>query len=326
MHTTRRSVLTLLPTLALTSGAAAQPQEAYPNRPIRLVVPYTPGGSVDLMARAFGRRWGEILKQAIVVENKPGATTIVGTTFVARAEPDGYTVLSGGTNVGLNRYLFRTLPYDAERDLTVVALLTIVPYLLVVNPSLPVRSVPELIDYAKARPGALTYASFGVGGAGHIAGEMFDRMAGVQTVHVPYNGTAPGLADVMAGRVSMSFATIPPSLPAVRDGRLRALALTGMERMAALPDIPTIHEAALPGFECVSQNLIFAPAATPAERLRVMNETVQEALRDAALRRLLEEQGFVVARPMSSEESKRAYDTAVEKLAQVVREARITIG
>ena len=244
MRIGRRGALGLL--AAAIPGMA---EAAYPDRPVRLVVPFTPGGSVDLMARAFGRALGDELAQPIVVENRPGATTSIGAAYVARAEADGYMLLSGGTNVGLNKLLIRSLPYDPDRDLVAVSLLTIVPYLLVLNPDLPARSLPELIAHARANPGKLTYASFGVGGAGHIAGEMFNGMTGADMVHIPYNGTAPGLADVMAGRVSLSFCTIPPALPLIQAGRLRPIALTGQQHLPALPGIPTLHEAGLPGFE-----------------------------------------------------------------------------
>ncbi|MCR0982733.1 Bug family tripartite tricarboxylate transporter substrate binding protein [Roseomonas populi] len=311
-----------LATLGQATGAQAQ-REAFPSRPIRLIVPYTPGGSVDLMARAFGTRLSSYTGQPTVVENRPGASTMLATEYVARSDPDGYTVLSGGTQLALMSHLGTRTPYDAERDITAVAVLTIVPYLLVVNAKLPVHNVKELIAYAKERPGVLNYASFGVGGAGHLAAEMFNLLAGTETVHIPYNGTAPGLNDVMGGRVAMSFCTIPPALPAIEAGRLRPLGLTGRQHLSALPGVPTIEEAGVPGYECVSMNVMFAPSGVPADRLQRLNDAVVKSLGDAELRKLLEEQGFVPAEPMTPAQAKASFDTSVTKLVDIIRRAKI---
>ena len=308
---------------ALAPSPAFAQAGAFPNRPVRLVVPYTPGGSVDLMARAFGTRWSPHLGQPVMTENRPGASTMLATQFVARSEPDGYTVLSGGTQLALMRHLGTQVPYDAERDLTAVAVLTLIPYLLVVNAALPVRTVPELIAHMRARPGALSYASFGVGGAGHLAAEMFNMMAGTQSLHVPYNGTAPGLTDVIGGRVDMSFCTIPPAIPLIAAGRLRAIALTGLQHLRALPGVPTIHEAGLPGYECVSMNVLFVPSATPAARVARLNEAAVASLSDESLRELLEQQGFVPAEPMAPAATKRAFDESVAKLVTIIQRAEI---
>ncbi|MDB5315743.1 MAG: hypothetical protein JWO26_968 [Rhodospirillales bacterium] len=309
------AALTPLPLMAQTG--------AFPNRPVKLVVPYTPGGSVDLMARAFGTRWSPHLGQPVITENRPGASTMLATQFVARSDPDGYTVLSGGTQMALMRHLGTPVAYDAERDLTAVAVLTLIPYLLVVNAALPIYSVTDLIAYARARPGAMSYASFGVGGAGHLAAEMFNMMAGVQSLHVPYNGTAPGLTDVIGGRVDMSFCTIPPAIPLIQSRRLRAIALTGLQHVRALPGIPTISEAGLPGYECVSMNVLFVPSATAPDRVARLNEAAVASLRDPSLRELLEEQGFVPAEPMAPAETKRAFDESVAKLVTIIQRAEI---
>ncbi|WP_424134911.1 Bug family tripartite tricarboxylate transporter substrate binding protein [Roseomonas chloroacetimidivorans] len=306
----------------LTRPAMAQAQP-FPNRPIKLVVPYTPGGSVDLMARAFGARFSHQIGQTAVVENRPGASTMLATQYVARSEPDGYTLLSGGTQLALMSHIGTPTPYDPDRDLVTVAPLTTIPYLLVVNSSLPVRNLRELIDYAKARPGQLAYASFGVGGAGHLAAEMFNLMAGTQTLHVPYNGTAPGLNDVAGGRVHLSFCTIPPALPLIESGRLRPLGLTGLQHLTALPGVPTIAEAGLPGYECVSMNLLFAPAGVPADRLQKLNEATAKSLQDQELQRVLEEQGFVPAEPMDPERTRAAFNASVAKLVDIIKRANI---
>lgn len=321
---TRRNLVAATGLAGLGPVARAQAQaEGFPNRPIRLVVPYTPGGSVDLMARAFGTRLSQNTGQATVVENRPGASTMLATEYVARAAPDGYTVLSGGTQLALMSHLGTRTPYDAERDIVAVAVLTLVPYLLVVNPAIPVRNVRELIAYAKQRPGELNYASFGVGGAGHLAAEMFNMLAGIDTVHIPYNGTAPGLTDVMGGRVAMSFCTIPPAMPAIQAGRLRALGLTGRQHLAALPGVPTIEEAGVAGYECVSMNVMFAPSGVPADRLQRLNDAVTAALREPELRQLLEDQGFVPAEPMNPAQAKASFDASVTKLVDIIKRANI---
>ncbi|WP_159351066.1 Bug family tripartite tricarboxylate transporter substrate binding protein [Roseomonas harenae] len=321
---TRRSLAGLVGTVSagLAGAASAQAQD-FPNRPVKLVVPYTPGGSVDLMARAFGVRFSHHIGQTTIVENRPGASTMLATQYVARSEPDGYTVLSGGTQLALMSHMGTQTPYDADRDLTAVAVLTLVPYLLVINPSLPVRNVKELIDYARARPGQLSYASFGVGGAGHLAAEMFNMLAGTETLHVPYNGTAPGLNDVMGGRVSMSFCTIPPALPAIEAGRLRPLGLTGLQHLKALPGVPTIAEAGLPSYECVSMNVMFVPSGVPADRVLRLNEATVKCLKDTELQRILEDQGFVPGEPMNPEQTKRSFSASVAKLVAIIDKAKI---
>jgi tripartite-type tricarboxylate transporter receptor subunit TctC len=318
----RRALASLAGALGL-APIAAHAQGSFPNRPLRLVVPFTPGGSVDLMARAFGTRLSRHTGQPAVVENRPGASTMLATQYVARADPDGYTLLSGSTQLALMPHMGTETPYDWQRDLATVAVLTLIPYLLVVKAELPVRTVAELIAHAKARPGALTYASFGVGGGGHLAAEMFNAMAGTETLHIPYNGTAPGLNDVMAGRVDMSFCTIPPAIPAIQAGRLRAIALTGLQPLRALPGVPTISESGLAGYECVSMNLLFVPSATPAERIARLNQATVAALRDPELRDLLEDQGFVPAEPMDPAASRRSFDASVDKLAAIIRRANI---
>lgn len=237
--------------LAATASTAAVPalgQEApYPNRPVRLVVPFVPGGSVDILNRAFAQALSRELGQSVVVENRPGGTTTIGTAYVARSAPDGYTLLAGGDNVELNRYLMAQLPYDPDRDLLPVMQLADVPYLLIVNPAVPARTLGELIAHARANPGKLTYASFGIGGGGHLSGELLCHMAGIEALHVPYPGNPPALIDVVAGRVSMMFCTIPVAQGELQAGRVVPIAISSATRVKALPEVPTLSEAGCRG-------------------------------------------------------------------------------
>ncbi|HEY4250500.1 MAG TPA: tripartite tricarboxylate transporter substrate-binding protein [Roseomonas sp.] len=308
--------------VGFSAAAAAQPA-GFPDRPVRLVLPYSPGGSVDLLARAFGQRFTRHTGQPTVVENRPGASATLAAQYVARADPDGYTLLSGGTQLALMRYLGTQTTYDAERDLAPIAILALLPYVLVVRASLPVHSVRELIDYAKAHPGQLSYASTGVGGTGHLAAEMFNTLAGTETLHVPYSGTAPGLNDVMAGRVDMSFCTVPPAIPGIQAGRLRAIALTGTQTMRILPGLPTVAMAGIADYDCISMNLLFAPSATPADRMARLNAAATAALRDQEFRALLEDQGFIPAEPMDLTRSKASFEASVAKMVTVIERAHI---
>jgi len=328
MRTTRRAAFTLFSVgvgAPQMRGRRALADPSFPNRPIRLVVPFVAGGSVDLMTRGVGQQLSKDFGQAVVVENRPGGTTVIGTQFVARAAPDGYTLLSGGGNVELNRYLMPSLPYDPERDLVAVAHLNTVPFVLLVNSRLPVASLPELIAHARAHPGELTYASFGIGGSGHLSGELFNRMAGADTLHVPYAGNPPALMDVAAGRVSMMFCTIPVAQPEIASGRVRALAVTSAERLQALPHVPTLSEAGLPGYESTSWTVVYAPKGTPEAIIERLNTMLVRTISSPAMIRLFESQGFVVAPPRTPEEVSVMAQAMARKWEQVIRTAGIRL-
>jgi tripartite-type tricarboxylate transporter receptor subunit TctC len=326
MPVSRRAALGLAPALAGLAAARPAAAEAdYPNRPIRLVVPFIAGGSVDLLSRAVAQALGRELGQTIVVENRPGGTTVIGTTYVARAAPDGYTLLSGGDSVELNRYLMPALPYDPERDLVPILHLADVPYVLLVNRRLPVQSLRELIAYAKARPGELTYASFGIGGAGHLSGELLASMAGIEMLHIPYAGNPPALIDVVAGRVAMMFCTIPVALPELQSGRVRPIAMSSPQRVPVLGEVPTLAEAGLPGYDSTSQMVLYAPRAVPPGIIRRINAATREAMADPDLARLLDAQGFVLARPGSPEETAAQIREHSGKWAEVIRAAGIRL-
>ena len=276
---------------------------AFPNRPVKLVVPYTPGGSVDLMARAFGTRWSPHLGQPVITENRPGASTMLATQFVARSEPDGYTVLSGGTQLALMRHLGTPVPYDAERDLTAVAVLTLIPYLLVVNAALPVRTVPELIAYMRARPGAMSYASFGVGGAGHLAAEMFNMMAGTQTLHVPYNGSPQAMTDTIAGRTDCMPVLLAAGRAQIEAGRLRPLGISNPARSDTLPGLPTIAEQGFPGFGMAGWYSLQLPAGTPEPIAAAIRRGMAAGLADEGTRRLMATNGLTPTAPADQGEA-----------------------
>jgi tripartite-type tricarboxylate transporter receptor subunit TctC len=264
--------------IALAQPAAAQ-APAYPTKPIRLVVPFPPGGATDILARNVAQKLTETWGQSVVVDNRPGAGGNIGSELVAKAAPDGYTLEMGtvGTHA-INASLYSKMPYDHVKDFAPIILVAGVPNVLVVNPSLPVNSVQELIAYAKANPGKLNFASSGPGTSIHLSGELFKVMAGVQMTHVPYKGSAPALQDLLGGQVQLMFDNLPPSLPQIKAGKLRALAVTSLTRAPALPDVPTIAESGLPGFEASSWFGILAPAGTPPAIIAKVNAEVAKWL------------------------------------------------
>ena len=300
-------------------------QPAYPDRPVRLVVPFIAGGSVDILNRVFARALGQQLGQPVVVENRPGGTTSIGTAFVARAAPDGHTLLGGGDSVELNRYLMASLPYDPDRDLVPIQQLADVPYLLVLHPSVPVRTLAELIAHARANPRALSYASFGVGGGGHLAGELLCSMAGIEALHVPYPGNPPALLDVVAGRVSMMFCTIPVAQPELRSGHVRALAVSTAERVKALPAVPTVSEAGLPGYECAGTMVLYAPSGVAEPIQGRLLAATRTALAAPEVAQLLEEQGFVLAPPRDPAATRAHVREHAARLSEVIRSAGIRL-
>jgi len=269
----RRTLLAALAaSLAWAGAPVALAQTGYPAQPIRIVVPFPPGGATDIMARAAAQKMTEAWKAQVVVDNRPGAAGNIGSELVAKAAPDGYTLEMGtvGTHA-INASLYAKMPYDHVKDFAPIVLVAAVPNVLVVHPSVPVNSVAELIAYAKANPGKLNFASSGAGTSIHLSGELFKVMAGVQMTHVPYKGSAPAVTDLLGGQVQLMFDNLPPSLPHIKSGRLRALAVTTADRAAALPDVPTIAESGLPGFEASSWFGLLAPAGTPREIITKIN-------------------------------------------------------
>ncbi|MGV3633819.1 MAG: Bug family tripartite tricarboxylate transporter substrate binding protein [Pseudorhodoplanes sp.] len=250
--------LAAIATPSLAFGAS----DAWPNRPIRIIVPFAPGGTTDAIARVLGQKMSERIGQQIIIENRPGGGTNIGAEAVAKAAPDGYTLLMGTPSIAVNPALFATMTYDWERELIPIAMVGYLPNLLVVNPDLPVKSVRDLIDYARAHPGRLEFGSSGIGGAIHLSGELFKAMANVDMLHVPYKGSAPAMSDLLGGRIALMFDNLPSALPHVRAGKVRALAVTSSRRSIVAPEFPTVAESGLPGFEVLSWNGIFVPAGT----------------------------------------------------------------
>jgi tripartite-type tricarboxylate transporter receptor subunit TctC len=274
---------------ALAVSVSAQP---YPTKPIRLVVPFPAGGTTDVLARAAAQKLTESLGQAVIVDNRPGAGGNIGAELVAKSPPDGYTLLMGtvGTHA-INPSLYPKMPYDHVRDFVPVILVAGVPNVLVINPALPVNSVQELIAYAKANPGKLNFASSGNGTSIHLSGELFKTMAGVQITHVPYKGSAPALQDLVGGQVQLMFDNLPSALALIKGGRLKALAVTSKERAPALPDVPTMAESGLPGFEASSWFGLLAPAGTPQSAIARLNAEIAKWLASPEAKEKLLAQG-----------------------------------
>ena len=265
--------------LAYASAAGAQqPAGAagYPAKPIRFVIAQSVGGNADFVARAYAQRLAERVGQQIVIDNRPGGAGIIGTEIVARALPDGYTLLLAPTGHSINAGLNRKLPYDPQRDFAAVSLLGMSYCVVVVNPQSAVRNVQDLIGQAKAKPGQLHFASSGIAAATHLAGELFNAMAGVKIVHVAYKGAPPALTDLMGGRVEVMFASPPSAMPLVRGGRLRAIATGGTKRAAFLPDVPTVAESGVPGYENTIWQALLVPARTPPAVITRLHREVAE--------------------------------------------------
>ena len=272
--------------------ASAQGATSYPNKPIKIVVPFPPGGATDILARAIGFELQKAWGQSVIIENKPGAGGNTGADLVAKAAADGYTLVMGtvGTHA-INMSLYAKMPYDAVKDFEPVVLVAGVPNLLVVHPSVNAKSVRELTALAKSQPGKLNVASSGNGTSIHLAAELYKQMAGVDILHVPYKGSSPAVADLLGGQVQMMFDNMPSSLPHAKAGKLRALAVTSMTRSAALPDVPTLDEEGLKGFDATSWFGLLAPAGTPRDIVAKLNSASVKALASAEMRERLAAQG-----------------------------------
>ena len=269
----------LLLACSLAGFALAALAQSYPAKPVRMIVPYPAGGYYDLLARAIGQKLTEAWGQSLLVENRAGANGIVGTELVAKSVPDGYTIMMGGIGPhGINPGLYPKLPYDPLRDFAPVIHVATAPNVLVVHPTNPVRSVAELATLARAKPGQLTFASNGSGSSNHLSAEMFQSIMGVQMVHVPYKGSAPAVTDMLGGQVTMLFGTMGDVVPHIRTGKLRALAVTGARRIPALPDVPTMVEAGVPGYEATAWFGVLAPIATPTEIVHRLNQDIGRVL------------------------------------------------
>ena len=275
--------------LAVSRARVARAQ-AYPTRPVRIIVPFAAAGAFDIMARLIGQWLSERLGQPFVIENRPGAGTNIGTETVVKAPPDGYTLLLAGTPNAINATLYEKLNFNFIRDIASVAGISRAPLVMAVHPSVPAKTVPEFIAYAKANPGKISMASAGIGAPSHVSGELFKMMAGVNLVHVPYRGAGPALVDLLAGQVQVGFPSMPSSIEYVRAGKLRALAVTSATRSDVLPEIPTVGEF-LPGYEASASYGIGAPKGTPVEIIDMLNKEINAALGDPKMKARLADLG-----------------------------------
>ena len=278
-------------------AAAEAPGQGYPTRSIRIVAPSTPGDAPDVIARLVAERLSAALGQQVVVENRPGAGGVVGSEIVAKSAPDGYTLIMGNAGShGINAAVYSKLPYDILKDFAPVSQIAVAPNIFVVNPGLPVTTIPEFIAYAKARPGQLSYASGGNGSSSHMSMELLKSMAGIDVVHVPYKGSTPALTDVISGQDAVMSVNMPPAVPHVKSGRLRALAVTTRSRTPSMPDLPTVAES-LPGYETVAWFGVLAPAGTPKDVVNRLSMEIAKIARSPDMRERLEGMG---AEPVGS--------------------------
>ncbi|MFJ5487524.1 Bug family tripartite tricarboxylate transporter substrate binding protein [Hansschlegelia beijingensis] len=270
---------------ALLAGASQASAADFPTRPVTMIVPFAPGGSTDLVARLVAAKMGETLKQQVLVENRGGAGGNLGAAAVAKADPDGYTILMGTVAThALNPALYKRMPYDAVKDFAPISLLAIVPNVLVVNPNFAAKSVPELVEMLKKEPGKYAYASSGNGTPLHLSGELFKKIGGVDMIHIPYKGAGPALVDVIAGQVPIMFDNLPSSTEHIKSGRLRALGVTTATRAPSFPDVPTIAEGGLTGYDTYTWNALFAPAGTPKEVIDALNAAANQAVADPTVK------------------------------------------
>lgn len=305
--------------LALAWSAHAQ---TYPTKPVRIIVPFAPGGNTDFTARAIAERMSPVLKQQVVVDNRPGGATNIGSEVVARAAPDGYTLLMAGASNAINMSLFRKLPYDTLRDFDPIILCVQGANVLVVHPSVPARNLKELIALAKAQPGKLNFASSGLGSSNHMAGELLKVMAGINIVHVPYKGNAPAITDLLGGHVEMNFSGVPALVPHIQSGRVRAIAIGSLKRFPALPQVPTFDESGLKGYEATTWFGLMAPAKTPKDIVSRWNSEVDRILKSSELHDRFINEGI---EPMggSPESFARFIRAEIDKYARVIKAAQV---
>ena len=316
----------LLATILIAALPAAAAEDDYPNHPVRIVVPFAPGGSTDVVARILADKLQGELGQAFVVENRPGAGGNIGADVVAKSNPDGYTLLMGTTGVlAINNYLYKDMPFDPQRDFAPVSYTSLITNILVVNANVPAKNVAELVALAKSKPGQLTFASSGAGSSTHLSAELFKSMAGVDIVHVPYKGSSQAITDLMAGHVTMLVDNAPSSLPYVQQGKLRALAVTSLKRMPGLPDVPTLDEAGVKGYESLSWSGIVAPAATPKAVIAKLNAAIERVLAMPDVKKKFADLGVdPVGGP--PEAFTRHIRAESEKWGRVVKAANITLN
>lgn len=318
------SLIAMLAAVPIRAAIAQDPAADYPSRPIRIVVGFTPGGPTDQVAREIGHRLQQAWGQPVIVENKPGASSRIAFEHVARAEPDGYTLLLGAVQTATNMAVYRNLSYDTLRDFAPVTQLTSAVLALTVSPSLKAGSVADLVALAKARPGELTYATFGVASSAHFAGALFEQRAGIRLTHVPYNGAAPAQTAIAGGQVDLGFMSALSAMPLMQSGKLRALAVTSQRRLAQLPDVPTMAEAGFAAFEVSSWQGLLAPAGTPPA---IVSKLQREIARVLALPEVRERFAAVAAEPVASTPAQfRAHiESEIARWTAVARRAGLNL-
>jgi len=315
----------ILATVAFAAAASLAQAQAWPSRPVKLVVPFSPGGFTDVVARILGQKLTESLGQPVIIENKPGAGSTIGSDYVAKSKPDGYTLVMVSTTQVSSPWLYKSMPYDVFKDFTPIMKLVEGPYVLVANPKLPVKSVAELLALAKAQPGKLDYASSGNGSAQHLVGAMFATMGGVNINHVPYKGSGQAMQDIVGGQVQLGFVGMPNALPYIPSGRLRALAVTTRKRSPDLPDVPTMDEAGIKGYDATIWLGLLGPAGLPRDIVTRLNSEITKALSSAETRKLILAAGVEVS-TSSPEEFTALLRSEYDKWGKVVRETGATIN
>ena len=324
----RRSALHLamsaISTLTLCLAVGSAHAQAWPTKQVSIVVPFPSGGTTDVLARAVGVELAKAIGQPVIVENKPGAGAALGADYVSKAKPDGYTLLMGAVHHTIASSVYKKLPYDFQKDLAPITTVALVPNVLVINPNVPAKNVKELLDLAKAQPDKLTYGSNGQGTGQHLIGAQFESMGGVKILHVPYKGSAPLTTDLLGGQITMSFDTITPVLQNVKAGKLRALAVTTSKRSGALPDVPTLDEAGLKGFNLGTWFGLLAPAATPTDILTKLNTEVVKIISSAEFRKKMDDIGAQPIGDSRVQMAKQIKDDT-DRFAKLVKDAKVSI-
>ena len=305
---------------ALAAGLArAEDAEDFPSRPVTVIVPFAPAGGTDILARMLAQKLEQRLSKPFVVENRPGAGTVIATNFVVNSPPDGYTIAMTVSSLAIDVTLYKKLPYDPAKDLALVALIASVPFVLVVSPSLPVTSVDDLIKLAKQRP--LSYGSGGIGAFHHLAGSLFANMAGIKMTHVPYRGTAPALNDLLGGYIQLMFSDLGPALPLITAGKLRALAVTNRDRFTALPDVPPLGDAGVPGYNIAAWQGVIAPGKTPKDVLNKLNASFNAVVALDDVKARMKDLGMIPIGKGDPDELKRFLDAEIVRWGKVVEAA-----
>lgn len=319
---TRRLILAAVAAAGLMSITGAHAQQPYPNRPIRLVVPYPAGGGADGLARLIGTKMSEKLGQPVLIDNKPGANTMLASSEVARQPADGYTLLYVASSFTINPSLYK-VPYDTEKAFAPVAMVAEVPLIIIRNFDAPYKTLPELLAAAKTKPGTINYASYGQGSPAHLGGELLESMAGVDMTHIPYKGSAPALTDLVGGQVDVAFSSIEPALQLIRGSKVAPIAVMTKKRIAALTNVPAVAEY-LPGFEAIGWNGVVAPAGTPAAIVAKLNAAINEAVKSADVQEKYAKQG-VEADPMTAEAFGKMIRDEIVKWSELVKKAGVKV-